>query len=185
MAIVCRRKLFPLLVFIAVFCFAIQQVNADESESSVTYELSVEENSVELSNDDLIVPDAVELIEESTHESSFDAEAIADEVEAETSVTSDNLQTVVDDITIDAPILKEEIVEEEEEDNVILEAAVSSLGESVSSKLISIANRFKDLAISKQNAKKIAAAGLGAWGAATGVGWAVQNFGAGKKLASN
>jgi hypothetical protein len=191
MAIIRRRKLFHLLAFIAVLLLAVQHVIAEESERSVTYDLDVEEISADVSDSNEVpVTDAVELNEDSTHESSIAAEPIDDEVE--TPAPSDvNLEALVDDVsaTIDAPISDEEI----EEDNVILEAAVSSLGESVSSKLISIANRlkglaisdrFKGLAISKQNAKKIAAAGLGAWGAATGVGWAVQNFGGGKKLAS-
>jgi len=193
MAIIRRRKLFHLLAFIAVLLLAVQHVIAEESERSVTYDLDVEEISADVSDSNEVpVTDTVELNEDSTHESSIAAEPIDDEVETETPAPSDvNFEALVDDVsaTIDAPISDEEI----EEDNVILEAAVSSLGESVSSKLISIANRlkglavsdrFKGLAISKQNAKKIAAAGLGAWGAATGVGWAMQNFGGGKKLAS-
>eukprot|EP00559_Dactyliosolen_fragilissimus_P006015 CAMPEP_0184865294 /NCGR_PEP_ID=MMETSP0580-20130426/17584_1 /TAXON_ID=1118495 /ORGANISM="Dactyliosolen fragilissimus" /LENGTH=208 /DNA_ID=CAMNT_0027364429 /DNA_START=230 /DNA_END=856 /DNA_ORIENTATION=+ len=47
-----------------------------------------------------------------------------------------------------------------------------------------IPSTFKKAISSKQNIKKIAAAGLGIWGCATGVGWAMQNFGASDKETS-
>ena len=182
MAVIRRRKLFHLLALIAIFLLAIQLVIAEEYESDALSDFEVEESVDEVDRTiptEVPAPDVVDLVDNS------DAEKVP--IVPEPVVVDENTETlaVVEDnaiVTIDEPTLTEDVTVE---DTIIIEAAVSSLGESVSSKLISIADRIKGLAISKQNAKKIAAAGLGAWGAATGVGWAMQNFGGGKKLVSN
>jgi len=66
---------------------------------------------------------------------------------------------------------EEEVVTEVESEKEVIEPPVQEVVKAPSEKKKFI------ISISKHDAKKIAAFGLGAWGAATGVGWAMQQFG--------
>jgi len=175
-----RKKCFRLIALIALFLLVVQLVTAQESDSTSSYELKEEELSADIITPiEASIQDSVDLKEDSTVESTIVPEPIVNDTPGE----SDNMEAVIKDdiVPIDDHALTETtekiLNKDEEEDNVIIEAAVSSLGESVSSKLSIIADRIKGLTLSKQNTKKIVAFGLGAWGAVTGVGWAMQNFG--------
>ena len=68
----------------------------------------------------------------------------------------------------------EALLKESEE----LSVPVSFIKDTVLSKVTEITSK---ISITKENAKKTAAFALGTWGAATGVGWAVQQMGVGKQ----
>jgi hypothetical protein len=182
-----RRKVLQLYAFIAIFLLAAQLVPALDSENDALSDFEIDEAIVDIDNPPEVPEVTVAEIstESSIHDSTPQlSDDGGDKMEAELTVVEDVVTTLSENVETseESPVLKTD--DEDEGDNIMIEAAVSSLGESVSSKVTSIANRIKGLAISKQNVKKLAAAGLGAWGAATGVGWAMQHFGGGKKLLS-
>ena len=72
---------------------------------------------------------------------------------------------------------------DDEDDGSNVKAGISALHQSVATKMTQMAERVKGIAVTKQKVKKAAAATLGMWGAATGVGWAMHHFGAEKAAA--
>lgn len=69
----------------------------------------------------------------------------------------------------------EPTVEEEDVKEVIVESEIASVP-SITAKISEITNKLKTQ-LSQQDAKKFAAVGLGAWGAATGIGWIAEKLG--------
>lgn len=88
-------------------------------------------------------------------------------------------------ISEEEPAPEKEIAEEAAEFIAAAEIAAheeaAALKKSVTSRIAGVTKRLKSSALTKQNVKKTIALGAGVWGAATGVGWAMQNYGAGAR----
>lgn len=96
------------------------------------------------------------------------AEAEAAEAEAAAKAENEAAAAKAEEEEVEA------LLKESEE----LSVPVSFIKDTVLSKVTEITSK---ISITKENAKKTAAFALGTWGAATGVGWAVQQMGVGKQ----
>lgn len=141
-------KKLALLAFIATACLTTNVRAEDESIVDTIVE------------DAAVSDGASEYVDTTT-------EAVVDTETAEESIESTKEEEVVESI-------------EETPEPVVEEDAVETVSEEVTaglkSKISEITDKLKSK-VSKQDAKKIAAFGIGAWGAATGVGWIVDKFG--------
>jgi len=146
-------KKLALLAFIATACLT-TNVRAEE------------ESIVDTVVEDTVISDGASEYIDTTTEAVVDTETVEESTES-VKEEDDEVVVVEEESTEETP---EPVVEE----NVI--EAISEDASSLKSKISDITDKLRSK-ISKQDAKKIAAFGIGAWGAATGVGWIVDKFG--------
>jgi benzoyl-CoA reductase/2-hydroxyglutaryl-CoA dehydratase subunit BcrC/BadD/HgdB len=145
-------KKLALLAFIAAACLT-TNVRAEE------------ESIVDTVVEDTVVSDGASEYIDTTTEAVVDTETVEESTES----TKEEEEVVVE-VEESAEETPEPVVEED-----VIEA-ISEDASSLKSKISDITDKLRSK-ISKQDAKKIAAFGIGAWGAATGVGWIVDKFG--------
>lgn len=170
------RQIF--LIFVAVFVIlsiSLPSVHADVGVAAAAVD---DEDGETLDMDAPVVEEKVEVDEKVEEEEETvvvadeEPEVVEKEAEPEPAVTDD----AVEEDTPVAAVEEDEPVPVEAEEEEKLAEIIQS--EDVSPNKISIP--FVDK-LTKQDVKKIAAFGLGAWGAVTGVGWAMQQFGGEQK----
>ena len=115
------------------------------------------------------------------------ADAVVDEDTIDMDTPAVKEEPVVEEKVVEEEVeVEEEIVEEVKEPETpapLVEDVKEPEEEIVTSKVVAEETSPNKISIpflsklTKQDAKKIAAFSLGAWGAATGVGWAMQQFG--------
>lgn len=150
-----RVLLLVFLVVIFVGAISLPAVNADEAAVVVD---EPEEETLDM-DEPVKEEEPVAVVEEEVKEEEPAAvvEEVVEEVEEEEPV-----------------VVEEEEVVEAEPEETIESTEAAEVTEETTSRKLSIPFFSK---LTKQDAKKIAAFSLGAWGAATGVGWAMQQFG--------
>lgn len=178
-----RAFLLVFLVVILVGAITLPNVNADAvvdepEEETLDMDESVKEEEPvaveEVKEEPPIVEEKEPEVEEAESEvvEEESVPEVVEEVEEESEpevveeVVEESVPEVVEEVE------EEEVVETEEETIETTDAA--EVTEDSPSRKLSIPFFSK---LTKQDAKKIAAFSLGAWGAATGVGWAMQQFG--------
>jgi len=114
-----------------------------------------------------------------TPEEPIEQEAEIEHVEE--SVTEEVAPEVIEVVSEEAePSTEEEIdatASAVQEEITRAEGDAAALKESVNSRIAE--SLVKPIALAKKNAKKVAVIGVSVWGAATGIGWAMQNYGTG------
>lgn len=168
-------RTFRLLALAAFFCLSLSLPIAFAEESAA--EAVVE-------NDDIVevaVPPVVEDVVDTPEEDDEDDLPFIDttEEEAEAHAAAEAEAKAAAKAAAEAAAAKAEeeteaLLKESEE----LSVPVSFIKDTVLSKVSDITSK---ISITKENAKKTAAFALGTWGAATGIGWAVQQMGTGKQ----
>lgn len=155
-----RNLLFLFLICFLIGSITFPSVNADESTTAAAPVEVVDEDTIDMdATPEPVVEEKVADKEEGEVEVEEEAVPVAAAVEEEETEQEEEEVTEEEEA---APVVEEE----EEEETVEPTAEVSTESKS------SFLSKF-----SKQDAKKIAAFGLGAWGAATGVGWAMHKIG--------
>ena len=177
-------RTFRLLALGAFFCLSLSVAFA-EGESSAA--------AVDAESGEVDVPPVVETVvdtpeEGAVEEATEEEEPIVDTEEEEPIVDTEEQEPVVAEAevveTTETDASEEEAAAEEAETEALLKESeelsvpVSFIKDTVLAKVSEITGK---ITLTKENAKKTAAFALGAWGAATGVGWAVQQMGTGKK----
>jgi polyhydroxyalkanoate synthesis regulator phasin len=143
-------KKLALLAFIATACLTTNVRAEDESIVDTIVE-------------DAVVSDGASEYVDTTTEAVVDTETVEESTE---STKEEEEEEVVESIEeTPEPVVEEDAVETVSEEVTGLKSKISEITDKLKSK------------ISKQDAKKIAAFGIGAWGTATGVGWIVDKFG--------
>jgi hypothetical protein len=144
-------KKLALLAFIATACLTTNVRAQDESIVDTVVE------------DSVVSDGAAEYVDTTT-------EAVVDTDTSEESTKSTKEAEAEEVVAESVEQTPEPIVEE------VAVESVTEEGTDLKSKISEITDKLKSK-VSKQDAKKIAAFGIGAWGAATGVGWIVDKFG--------
>jgi len=121
--------------------------------------------------------DAAAVAEVSMEDTIIEAEDVA---ETEATVETNTAEGgVTDEAGSEEEAIKEEATEFIAAAETAAQEEADALKKSVVSRIASVTEKLKSSVVTKQNIKKTAALGVGVWGAATGVGWAMQNFGIG------
>jgi len=180
-------KQSTLLLLFAVLClssFLNPSIYVSALDEDVADEPAVETVTAEATETVEADPPAEDTASTITEESTPEEEEEEEEEVAELVETEE--QTVTEDAVVEEAPEEDEIVEEESPavdestESEIIEpektTVPSVLKENVLSKFDCISDKIKEISITQQNVKKIAAFGLGAWGAATGAGWAMNQF---------
>lgn len=147
-------KKLALLAFIATACLT-TNVRAEE------------ESIVDTVVEDTVVSDGASDYIDTATEAVVNTETVEESTES-SKEENDEVVVAVEEESVEEtpePVVEEDVIEAITEDVSSLKSKISDFTDKLRSK------------ISKQDAKKIAAVGIGAWGAATGVGWIVDKFG--------
>jgi len=164
------RKISNNLLFLTtvVLCIALTsiplQVHASDVEdlddAPPVAEVTVEETIIEA---DVAEPEAIVETEDTAPEEVIEQAISEEESEKETAEKK----------------IAEEAAEFIAAAEISAHEEAAALKKSVTSRIAGVTKKLKSSALTKQNVKKTIALGAGVWGAATGVGWAMQNYGAG------
>mmetsp|Transcript_40885 Transcript_40885/g.60030 ORF Transcript_40885/g.60030 Transcript_40885/m.60030 type:complete len:202 (-) Transcript_40885:138-743(-) len=115
-----------------------------------------------------------ELIEEEDTEEEFEEMEAAlnlEEVKVEAAAILEKAAAIETEQVTDEP----EVVEEEEEEEPVAQEEISAVVDESEKKGKSVIEKIRSM--TSQDAKKVAAAGLGIWGAGAGIHWAMQRGG--------
>jgi hypothetical protein len=163
----------------------------DIPESSMSASVN-DSGDVEINLDDDSQPDVVPSLEDEEEETITSEESVTEEEEVEddpdiAAAAAAELEAEEARMKAEAEALLAQVQaqvqarQQEEEENESTSAEVANDVKAL------ISGKFgmltEKLSLTKHSAKKLAAAGLGAWGALTGVGWAMNHFG-GKEAAA-
>lgn len=175
-------RTFRLLALAAFFCLSLSLPIAFAEESAA--EAVVESDDIVEVAVPPVVEDVVDTPEEDdedeaepfidTTEEEAEAHAVAEAEAKAAAKAAAEAAAATAAAEAEAAAETEALLKESEE----LSVPVSFIKDTVLSKVSDITSK---ISITKENAKKTAAFALGTWGAATGIGWAVQQMGAGKQ----
>lgn len=162
----------------------------DIPESSMSASVN-DSGDVEINLDDDSQPDVVPSLEDEEEETITSEESVTEEEEveddpdiaaaaaAELEAEEARMKAEAEALLAQAQAQRAQQQEEEENESTSAEVA-NDVKALISGKFGMLTEK---LSLTKHSAKKLAAAGLGAWGALTGVGWAMNHFG-GKEAAA-
>ena len=194
-----NKKISQTLIFLILAIFLIASISlpvvkAEEAATAVVEDEDVidmdtpvkEEEPVEVVEEVKVeeVQEEVKEVEEEAQEEVVEEvkEEVVEEVKVVEEVVEEEVKVVEEEVVEEEEVQAEPVKEEAtppsepiEEDEVVEETTTTrAVLEETPSKKLSIPLVGK---LTKQNCKKIAAFSLGAWGAVTGVGWAMQQLG--------
>ena len=182
-----NKKISQTLIFLILAIFLIASISLPVAKAEEAATAVVEDEDVIDMDTPVKEEEPVEVVEEVKVEE-VQEEVKEVEEEAQEEVVEEVKEEVVEEVVEEEVKVVEEEVQEEpvkeeatppsepiEEDEVVEETTTTrAVLEETPSKKLSIPLVGK---LTKQNCKKIAAFSLGAWGAVTGVGWAMQQLG--------